>query len=190
MKFDAIVIGGGLAGVTAAKCLMDKGMKCALVSEGHSLRDVDYNALSKAGCSLFIGEKVLSADVVDSRVEALHCLRLEDETLEAKYFILASGKYFSKGIVADMSRVYEPVFNLEVEYDEDKSSWFDYDFKNEQKFMNFGVRNYGNGRVSLEGMLLSNLFAAGEVLAGISGIESNANEIIINSAIEAVSNIR
>ena len=77
----------------------------------------------------------------------------------------------------------------DVEADEDRSGWFDRDFAADQKFMSFGVRNYGQGRVALEGVVLTNLFAAGEVLAGITGIEADAKEIIVKSALDAVANI-
>lgn len=190
MKFDVAIIGGGLAGYTAALDLAERGFRCAVVAEGLSLRDVPVRSLPADRCSLFIGDRVISADVADGRIAALHTLRLEDEALEADNFILATGKYFSKGIVVDMHRIYEPVFGLDVEADDDRSTWFESDFGSSQKFLSFGVKNYGHGHVSVEGVMLSNLFAAGEVLAGITGIEPDAEEIIKKSAVEAAANIR
>lgn len=189
MRYDVVIIGGGLAGKTAATALQAKGLKCAVVADGLSLRDVDLKEFVAAGGSLFSGDRVVKANVEDGRVLSLVTERLEDELLVADNYILATGKYFSRGIVADMNSVYEPVFGLDVEADEDRSGWFDRDFAADQKFMSFGVRNYGQGRVALEGVVLTNLFAAGEVLAGITGIEADAKEIIVKSALDAVSNI-
>lgn len=190
MRYDVVIIGGGLAGKTAATALQAKGLKCAVVADGLSLRDVDLKEFVAAGGSLFAGDRVLGADVADGKVTAIRTERLEDEALVADNYILASGKYFSRGIVADMSRIYEPIFGLDVEADVDRSVWFDRDFAADQKFMSYGVKNFGNGRVALEGVVLSNLFAAGEVLAGITGIEADAAEIILKSALDAVSNIK
>lgn len=190
MRYDVVIIGGGLAGKTAATALQAKGLKCAVVADGLSLRNVDLKEFVAAGGSLFAGDRVLGADVADGKVTAIRTERLEDEALVADNYILASGKYFSRGIVADMSRIYEPIFGLDVEADADRSVWFDRDFAADQKFMSYGVKNFGNGRVALEGVVLSNLFAAGEVLAGITGIEADAAEIILKSALDAVSNIK
>lgn len=190
MRYDVVIIGGGLAGKTAATALQERGLKCAIVAEGLSLRDVDMKDFVAAGGSLFAGDRVVKAEVVDGRVLSLTTERLEDELLVADNYILATGKYFSRGIVADMSGVHEPVFGLDVDVEADRSTWFERDFAADQKFMSFGVRNFGQGRVALEGVVLTNLFAAGEVLAGITGIEADAQAVIEKSALEAVSNIK
>ena len=62
MKFDTVIIGGGLAGYTAAKTLIERGLRCAVITEGLSLKDVPLRSLP---CSLFVGDRVLSADVED-----------------------------------------------------------------------------------------------------------------------------
>lgn len=187
MKFDTVIIGGGLAGCTAAQALIERGLRCAVITEGLSLRDVPLRTLS---CSLFVGDRVLSADVEGGRVLALHTLRLEDEPLVADNYILATGKFFSKGIVADMDRVYEPIFGLDLELAADRDKWFSADFAADQGFMHTGVRNHGRGRVSLDGVVLENIFAAGEVLAEISGLEADAEDRIRKSAAEAAANIK
>lgn len=187
MKFDTVIIGGGLAGYTAAKTLIERGLRCAVITEGRSLKDVPLRSLP---CSLFVGDRVLSADVEDGRVLALHTLRLEDEPLEADNYILATGKFFSKGLLVDMNRIYEPIFGLDLEADQDRAKWFSTDFCADQLFLHFGVKNYGGGRVALDGVMLKNLFAAGELLSDISGIEEDADDRIRKSAAEAAANIR
>lgn len=188
MRYDAVVIGAGVAGATAARALLEKGLKCALIAQGHSTSDPDMKPLVAAGLSLYLGDQVLSGDIQDGNLLALHTQKMEDEPIVASNYILASGKYFSRGIVADMDKVYEPIFGLDVEFDADRSTWIDPDFSHKQKFMSFGVKNYGQGRVAREGFVLSNLFAAGEVLEGITALDSN--ETIAASALEAVSNIK
>lgn len=188
MRYDAVIIGAGIAGTTAAEALLAKGLRCALVAQGRSKSNPDLNALVAKGLALYLGDEVLSGDIVEGRVVALHTQKLEDVALVADNYILASGKFFSRGIVADMDRVYEPIFGLDVEYDADRSNWFNADFAADQKFLSFGVKNYGQGKVAHEGVVLSNLFAAGEVLEGICSLDSA--EKIAASATEAVSNIK
>jgi len=190
MRYDVVIIGGGLAATTAAEELQKKGLKCAIVAEGHSLRDVNPSGIVRMGGSYFAGDRVLRSVVEDGTVTAVYTQKLEDEPLIATWYILATGKYFSKGLKADMRKVYEPIFGLDVAALEDRADWFNQNFSEPQKFMEFGVKNFGKGKVCIDGMAVHNLFAAGEILAGITGIEKDAEEIIRKSALEAASNIR
>lgn len=190
MRYDVVIIGGGLAGTTAAEALQEKGLRCAIVAEGHSLRDVHPEKILAKGGSLFAGDRVEYGKIENGKVLAIYTQKLEDEPLEADYYILATGKYFSRGIMTDMGKVYEPVFGLDVEALESRTDWFNVDFSADQPFMSFGVRDNGNGKVSLKGETLSNVFAAGEVLAGMSAIDPDIEEKIVKSALAAVSNIK
>lgn len=190
MRYDVVIIGGGLAGVTAAEALQEKGLRCAIVAEGLSLHDVKPETIVAKGGSLFAGDRVISGTIENGKVTAIFTQKLEDEPLEAENYILATGKYFSRGIMTDMKKVYEPIFGLDIVANEDHSAWFDMDFSADQEFMAFGVKDNGDGKVSLGGEVLANIFAAGEVLAGVTGIEENALELIRKSALAAVSNIK
>ena len=70
--------------------------------------------------------------------------------------------------VADMDRVYEPLFGLDVEYEKDRSKWFDPDFFAPQPFLSFGVRVDADGHPSVQGVTVNNLLVKGEILAGCS----------------------
>lgn len=189
MKFDVIVIGGGLAGMTAADALQEDGFRCAVVAEGLSLYNSPRGAFRAAGGTLLAGDRVTGGVFEDGRLVSVSTEKLGDVTLEADYFILATGKYFSKGIVADMDRVYEPLFGLDVEYDEDRGKWFDASFSAPQRFLEFGVKAE-EGHALKDGKPVANLFPAGEVLAGICGAQGDAVEVIEKSALDAVKAIR
>ena len=60
MKFDVIVIGGGLAGMTAATQLQKKGMRCAVVNFGINLSRTDASEFIAEGGEFFKGDKVVS----------------------------------------------------------------------------------------------------------------------------------
>lgn len=189
MKFDVIIIGGGLAGMTAATALQNAGLKCAVIAEGLSLHNASRREFSAAGGTLLAGDRVTGGRFSDGRLVEVRTEKLEDVPLTADNFILATGKYFSKGIVADMDKVYEPLFGLDVAYEEDRSKWFDPSFAAPQKFLEFGVRAQ-DGCALKDGKAIANLFPAGEVLAGISSAQSDATEQIIKSAQDAVTAIR
>jgi anaerobic glycerol-3-phosphate dehydrogenase B subunit len=189
MKFDVIVIGGGLAGMTAAEALQSAGLKCAVIAEGLSLHNAPRNAFRAAGGTLLAGDRVTGGDFDGDRLVRVHTEKLGDVALEAGAFVLATGKYFSKGIVADMDKVYEPLFGLDVEYDADRSGWFDPSFAAPQRFLEFGVKAE-DGRALKDGKPLANVYPAGEVLAGICGAQGDATETIRKSGLDAADAIR
>ena len=189
MKFDVVIIGGGLAGTSAATELQKSGLKCILVAEGLSLNNCPKNEFKAAGGTVLQGDRVVSGVFEGNRLIRVFTEKLGNEPLEAGQFVLATGKYFSRGLVADMDKVYEPVFNLDVEYDSDRLTWFDPSFAAPQRFLEFGVKT--SGGVALKGGVpIVNLFPAGEVLSGVSSAQGDATEQILNSAWEAVRAIR
>lgn len=76
-----------------------------------------------------------------------------------------------------MEEIYEPVFGCDVLYEKDRSAWTVDDFYARQPFENFGVKTDEALRVSVNGQTVSNLYAAGEILAG---------EVDINDSVEKV----
>ena len=189
MKFDVVIIGGGLAGMTAATKLQKDGLKCAVVAEGLSLHNSSRREFCAAGGTLLAGDRVVSGRLADGRLQAVRTEELGNVELEAGYFILATGKYFSKGLVADMDRVYEPLFGLDVKYEKDRALWFDPSFASHQEFLEFGVAEE-DGCALKDGKKIVNLFPAGEVLAGISSAQEDATEQIRRSALSAAEAVR
>lgn len=184
MKFDVVVIGGGLAGMTAATALQQGGLRCAVIAEGLSLSGASREAYTAAGGTLLAGDRVTGGTIENGRLLSIRTEKLGDVTLEARAFILATGKFFSRGIVADMQKVYEPIFGLDVQYDADRSTWFSHSFAAPQRFLEFGVIAE-DGCAVRNGVKIENLFPAGEVLAGLSSAASDATAEIKKSALAA-----
>lgn len=189
MKFDVIVIGGGLAGMKAAGLLIAKGKKVAVITEGHSIHNVSYKEFQSADGTLLMGDCVVSSEVKDGKVLSVTTEKISDIPFEADYFILATGKYFGGGIKADMDHVWEPLFGCDIEADEDRSTWFDWDFSKKQKFLDFGIKVDQDFRALSKGNAFENLYACGEILAGLSGIGENADKEIEKTAEKVAENI-
>lgn len=183
MKFDTIIIGGGLAGITVGERLMaSTGKKCAIVAEGLSLRDVNTKKFESLGGTVLKGDRVTGGKIENNVLAYIQTQNLGDYKLTADTYVLATGKFFGRGIVADMEKVYEPIFGLDVDYDPDRSTWFDLNFMNEQKFLSFGLKTDDMSRPSINGDTVENLYAAGEVLSGINGVHPDAEKVIVASA--------
>ena len=162
MKFDVVIIGGGLAGTSAATELQKSGLKCILVAEGLSLNNCPKNEFKAAGGTVLQGDRVVSGVFEGNRLIRVFTEKLGNEPLEA---------------------------DLDVEYDSDRLTWIDPSFAAPQRFLEFGVKT--SGGVALKGGVpIVNLFPAGEVLSGVSSAQGDATEQILNSAREAVRAIR
>jgi len=177
MRFDVVIIGGGRAGIAAGTALERAGLKCAIVAAGLNFEKTPRSEFISLGGTVFKGDRALEGVWDNHFLKAIKTRNLGRTLLSADYFILASGKFFSRGLVATMDRVYEPVFGADVEYDEDRGNWTVPDFFAPQPFEKFGVLTDGSGRLMIGGVASENLFAAGEILAGRPDVEQTAIKV-------------
>ena len=137
-----------------------------------------YEAL---GGTFLAGDRVTSAAVHDGVVNSVTTANLDSARLSADTFILCTGSYFSKGLSSTPSSVYEPLFGLDIEFGQPRSSWYDPDFFANQKYMDFGVKVTADLRPSKAGEPLKNLFAAGSVLGNAHPIGKGAPLAILSA---------
>lgn len=177
MRFDVVIIGGGLAGMTAGVELLKSGKSCVVVSEGLSLNETPSSEFVRLGGTFLLGDSVVGGCFEGSTLLYVQTANLGSTKLEADNFILATGKFFSKGLVSDRDSIREPVFGCDVFYDRDRSNWTVSDFFAPQPFEEFGVVTDDLGRVSVQGRTIDNLYAAGEVLKGRIDIVESALDV-------------
>ena len=168
MKVDTLVIGNGAVALQAALESLDRGESCAVIAPGLSLEQTDWSGFVKRGGILLKGDRAEAASVSGGKVEWVRSRRLGPDAIVAGSYVLATGRFYDGGRVADMDRVYEPLFGLDVEYEKDRSKWFDPDFFAPQPFLSFGVRVDADGHPSVQGVTVNNLLVKGEILAGCS----------------------
>lgn len=122
------------------------------------------------------GVYMLGDSVTEGRFEAgklmsIKTVNNEETEFEADNFILATGSFFSKGIVASQSGVTEPVFGLDVDADADRTNWYQRNMFDAQPYMNFGVATDEEFRAKKDGKAVENLYVAGSVLSGYNAIK-------------------
>ena len=116
------------------------------------------------------GDTVVRTQIVNNRVERIHTANRAAVPLQAANFVLASGSFFSRGLVADMARVREPLFELDVRHDAERAAWYDPRFFHRQNYLAYGVAVDERFRALKEGRALENLYAVGSVLSGFNPI--------------------
>lgn len=125
----------------------------------------------KLGGTYFLGDTVESGLFEDGVLRAIRTVNHSEQSFSADSFILASGSFFSRGIIASQSGVYEPIFNLDLSYSSDRSRWYEEDLFKAQPYMKFGVKTDASFNASINGEVIPNLYAIGSVLSGFNAIK-------------------
>ena len=125
----------------------------------------------KQGGVYMLGDSVVSGRFEGNCLKAIKTLNHGETEFEADNFILASGSFFSKGLVANQNEVMEPVFGLDVDAAADRGQWYDRNMFNAQPYMSFGVATDESFRAKRNGDVVENLYAAGAILSGFNPIK-------------------
>lgn len=142
------------------------------------------------GGTFFLGDNVESGVFENNKLRAIHTNNHGDIKLEAEEFILASGSFYSKGIVASPEKLYEPIFGLEINGDSDRKDWFDENIFNDQPFMSYGIKTNANFNAILNGESIENLYVAGSALGGANSLkEGSGAGIALLSSLHIVEQI-
>ena len=118
-----------------------------------------------------LGDSVTEGIFEDGKLKSIKTVNNEDTEFEADNFILATGSFFSKGIVASQNGVTEPVFGLDVDADADRTNWYQRNMFDAQPYMKFGVATDEKFRAKKDGKAVANLYAVGSVLSGFNAIK-------------------
>ena len=122
------------------------------------------------------GDSALNAHFEGDRVHCIKTRLLEDEEIIADNFVLAAGSFFSKGLVSEFDKIYEPVFESDIIgvegfNEKDRFSWTNHRFANPQPYQSAGVAINEHCQVQKRGQFLANLYATGNVIGGFNALE-------------------
>ncbi|MBO4341349.1 MAG: anaerobic glycerol-3-phosphate dehydrogenase subunit B [Bacteroidales bacterium] len=141
------------------------------------------------GGTFLMGDQVISAHIHDGVVHSVATHNLGSHYLEADNFILATGSFFSKGLISTPERVYEPIIGLDVKSSEDRNTWYDPDFAKDQPYMDFGVVTDQDLHPLKDGQPVKNMYAIGSVLGNTRPELGTGAGASIRSAFTAVDKI-
>ena len=123
------------------------------------------------GGEYFLGDTVLPAETENGHVRCVRTANHGNIPFEAAHFVLATGSFFSKGLLATPDRIVEPVFGADTEFVPSRSEWYTLRFFDRQAYQAFGVKTDPALRVMKEGKALDNLYCAGAGLAGFHPVQ-------------------
>ena len=123
------------------------------------------NYFTQLGGKIFHDAKVTAGTIRDNEIVSI--ATGYSETVEASYYILATGSFQSHGLVADYRRIVEPLFGLDIDANVKEfnlkatGSFFE-----PQPFMTYGVHTDSTFHPFKSGQPISNLYAIGSILSG------------------------
>lgn len=123
------------------------------------------------GGVFMLGDNVLRADIKGNRISQIYSFNHGDIPFVGQNFILATGSYFSQGLIASTEKIYEPIFDLDVTFTPNRTQWYNSDVFDTQPYQSFGIKTDSTFRCTREGKLFENLYAAGAILEGFSPLK-------------------
>lgn len=145
----------------------------------------------KCGGRFFIGDTVTDADFDENgKVKSVGTVNFGDIRMYADNFVLATGSFFSKGLIATPEKIFEPVFGADLLFPEGRENWFDTNFWNRQNYISFGARINSDLNASVDGKPIENLYAIGSLVGGSNLLyEGCGGGVVIITAMAAAENI-
>ena len=128
-------------------------------------------SFQQAGGVYMLGDTVLGADREGNRITRLYSSNHGDIPFAGQQIVLATGSYFSQGLIAEPDRIYEPIFDLDVSYVQDREQWYRRDVFEVQPYQSFGVKTNTELQGMYRGEPLDNLYVAGAVLEGYNAMK-------------------
>lgn len=125
----------------------------------------------KLGGTYMLGDSVTGGEFENGILKSITTQNHGDMKFEADNFILASGSFFSKGLVSDFDGVYEPVFGIDVDSIKERPQWYRRNMFEDQPYMEFGVATDKDFKTMKNGEKIDNLYAAGAVLSGFNALK-------------------
>lgn len=123
------------------------------------------------GGEYFLGDTVTSGDYENGCVKQIYTENHGSMPFQAKHFVLASGSFFSKGLVASPDRILEPFFGSDTVYVPERTDWYAQRFFDKQRYQSFGVSTNSQLQILVGGSPVANLYCAGAGLPGFYPVQ-------------------
>ena len=123
------------------------------------------------GGNYLTGDNAISGNFEGDKLLNVTTAKLDGMPLRANNFVLATGSFVSRGLAANYERVFEPIFDLDVDADADREQWTRFGVMESQAYFRYGVATDSSLHCLKQGKPITNLHAIGSILSGHDAIK-------------------
>ena len=123
------------------------------------------------GGNYLTGDNAIGGNFDGDKLLNVTTAKLDGMPLRANNFVLATGSFISRGLAANYERVFEPIFDLDVDADADREQWTRFGVMEPQAYFRYGVATDSSLRCLKQGKPITNLHAIGSILSGHDAIK-------------------
>ena len=123
------------------------------------------------GGNYLTGDNAIGGNFDGDKLLNVTTAKLDGMPLRANNFVLATGSFISRGLAANYERVYEPIFDLDVDADVDREQWTRFGVMEPQAYFRYGVATDSSLHCLKQGKPITNLHAIGSILSGHDAIK-------------------
>ena len=123
------------------------------------------------GGNYLTGDNAIGGSFEGDKLLNVTTAKLDGMPLRANNFVLATGSFISRGLAANYERVFEPIFDLDVDADADREQWTRFGVMEPQAYFRYGVATDSSLRCLKQGKPITNLHAIGSILSGHDAIK-------------------
>lgn len=125
----------------------------------------------KLGGTYMLGDNVSHADIENHHISKIYTSNHGNIPFIANNIILASGSFFSQGLIADTKHVYEPILDMDIDSLPDRAEWYNINLFEKQNYQQFGVKTNAQFNGIKEDKPIDNLYVSGAILSGFNPIK-------------------
>lgn len=132
------------------------------------------NSFIRLGGEYIAGDKAVSGVIRNNRVEYITTSNSGNFPIDSRFYVLATGSFFSGGLTACFDSISEPLMGLKVSSEKNRDRWHSVKFfdRKSHAFLGFGVETDSRLNPFTEnGKTVKNLFCAGSVLSGYNPVK-------------------
>lgn len=119
----------------------------------------------RLGGTLIPNNTVVKGELDGKCLKKVYTDKLCETALEADNFVFAAGSFLGGGLTSNYEGVQEPILNLDVDADADRTKWTSHDLYDKQPYQSYGVKTVGL-KATKNGQTLDNVYAIGSILSG------------------------
>ena len=149
-----------------------------------------YRKFLSLGGIHMLGDNVTHGDFNGNKLEQIYSFNHGNIPFKADHFVLATGSYFSQGLIANRTTIYEPIFKLDVRHSTNRSDWYQRNVFESQEYMSYGIKTNADFQGQKDGQIIDNLYVIGAGLESFNAIkEGSGAGVSLLTALQVAKNI-